>query len=215
MLDYSGLPYVVEPMLVRDVEEIMGIEREAFSAPWSANAYRHELLSNELAHYYLVRQRHAPVQVRRHTMRSAQKPWRALLPQRETQTRTAIASLPPVLAYGGLWIMVDEAHISTIATTREWRGKGIGELLLAAMIEHAQRLGAEKVTLEVRVSNQVAQQLYRKYGFLVEGRRRRYYSDNGEDALIMTTPPLYEDGFRQALETLEQKLEERLRAGVT
>ena len=215
MLDYSGLPYVVEPMLVRDVEEIMGIEREAFSAPWSANAYRHELLSNELAHYYLVRQRHAPVQVRRHTMRSAQKPWRALLPQRETQTRTAIASLPPVLAYGGLWIMVDEAHISTIATAREWRGKGIGELLLAAMIEHAQRLGAEKVTLEVRVSNQVAQQLYRKYGFLVEGRRRRYYSDNGEDALIMTTPPLYEDGFRQALETLEQKLEERLRAETT
>ena len=107
--------------------------------------------------------------------------------------------------------MVDEAHISTIATMREWRGRGIGELLLVAMIDEAQSLGAEKVTLEVRVSNLVAQNLYRKYGFKVEGRRRRYYSDNGEDALIMTTPPLYEEAYEQMLGKLKQSLLARLR----
>ena len=211
-MDYSSLPYVVEPMRVEDIDEIMEIEREAFSAPWSASAYRHELLSNEMAHYYLVRRQHAPASAAGGTRRSSRTLWRSLLRKREAAQVGPQPEMPPALAYGGFWIMVDEAHISTIATARPWRGRGIGELLLVGLLEHAQEFGAEKATLEVRVSNQVAQNLYRKYAFQVEGRRRRYYSDNGEDALIMTTPPMYAEAFQQSFEELKGKLAARLRS---
>src|SRR5207248_2751137 len=92
-----------------------------------------------------------------------------------------------IIGYAGMWIMVDEAHITTIAIRTAWRGRGLGELLLAALIEEASQLRAQRVTLEVRVTNETAQKLYRKYGFRQQGVRPRYYSDNSEDAYIMTT----------------------------
>jgi ribosomal-protein-alanine N-acetyltransferase len=83
--------------------------------------------------------------------------------------------------------MVDEAHIINIAVRETHRGKGIGELLLISSIEMANRLKARVVTLEVRITNTVAQNLYTKYGFKQAGIRKGYYTDNKEDALIMTT----------------------------
>jgi ribosomal-protein-alanine N-acetyltransferase len=94
----------------------------------------------------------------------------------------------PVLGYGGFWLMHDEAHISTLAVRAGWRRLGLGELLLIALLDEARRLGAYRATLEVRVSNVAAQALYAKYGFEQVGRRKAYYSDNREDALILTTP---------------------------
>ncbi|MBI5649302.1 MAG: ribosomal protein S18-alanine N-acetyltransferase, partial [Chloroflexi bacterium] len=94
----------------------------------------------------------------------------------------------PIVGYAGFWMMTDEAHISTIASHPDWRRRGIGELLLLAMIEAAAEQNARVLTLEVRVSNQDAQVLYRKHGFNIVGERKHYYSDNQEDALIMTTP---------------------------
>jgi len=91
-----------------------------------------------------------------------------------------------VAGYGGFWLVVDEAHISTLAVHPELRGRGIGELLLAAMLSEASRLGAGMATLEVRVSNRNAIQLYSEFGFAVVGRRPNYYRDNGEEALLMT-----------------------------
>lgn len=209
MIDYSTLPYVVEPMQERDIEAVMQIEYEAFSAPWTASAYRHELRQNELAHYLVLRQQHAPAHAPS-TLKALRPIGHAMLPPRASPSDAP--PLPPVLAYGGFWLMVGEAHISTIATARAWRGRHLGELLLVAMIDQAMELGAEIVTLEVRVSNSVAQNLYRKYGFEVAGRRKRYYSDNGEDALIMTTPPIYDESYQQLFASLKQKLIERLQA---
>ena len=94
-----------------------------------------------------------------------------------------------MLGYAGLWLLIDEAHISTIAVAPEWRGRGLGELLLASLLERAISIGADVATLEVRASNLVAQNLYRKYRFTVVGVRKGYYTDNFEDALVMTTPP--------------------------
>ncbi len=211
MIDYSTLPYIVEPMQVRDIDECMLIEREAFSAPWSASAYRHELEHNEIAYYYVVRHQHAPAISAQRSNASQRRLLQSFFPKRSAPSEVLAAALPPVLAYGGLWVMIDEAHISTIATAREWRGKGIGELLLVGMMEHAHALGAETITLEVRVSNLVAQGLYRKYGFQIEGRRKRYYSDNGEDALIMTSPAMHEEAYEELIEELKTKVVERLR----
>lgn len=91
-----------------------------------------------------------------------------------------------VVGYLGYWLLVDEMHISTLAVHPDVRGQGIGERLLLAGLEHARRQGAELSTLEVRPSNSAALALYRKHGYDLVGRRRAYYRDNQEDALLMT-----------------------------
>jgi ribosomal-protein-alanine N-acetyltransferase len=113
-----------------------------------------------------------------------------------------------------MWLMLDEAHITTIAMRTKWRGKGLGELLLASLIETAFDVGAHRMTLEVRVSNEPAQNLYRKYGFSQEGVRPRYYSDNNEDAYIMTTSNIRDDGYRASFEDLVKALRTRFEANV-
>ncbi|WP_017729462.1 ribosomal protein S18-alanine N-acetyltransferase [Halalkalibacterium ligniniphilum] len=90
-----------------------------------------------------------------------------------------------VVGYCGVWVVYDEAHITNIAVLPEYRGGKRGEALLAYIMEFAKLMGAKKMTLEVRVSNEVAQRLYRKYGFQDGGIRKNYYTDNLEDALVM------------------------------
>jgi ribosomal-protein-alanine N-acetyltransferase len=94
------------------------------------------------------------------------------------------------IAYGGLWLMVDEAHVTTFAVLPLYRRHGVGGRLMVELMRLAVDLGARVVTLEVRLSNQPARALYHRFGFRPVGVRPRYYSDNGEDALIMTTDEL-------------------------
>ncbi len=89
------------------------------------------------------------------------------------------------IGYCGIWIIIDEAHITNIAIIPEFRGKKYGDALMRKVMEQARTMGAKTMTLEVRLSNQVAQRLYRKYGFENGGIRKNYYTDNGEDALVM------------------------------
>jgi len=102
-----------------------------------------------------------------------------------------------VVAYGGVWIMVDEAHITTFAVHPRYRRRRIGEQLLLAMLDLSLDRHAREATLEVRLSNLAARRLYEKYGFRPVGIRPRYYSDNQEDALIMTTEPLESPSMRE------------------
>ena len=95
-----------------------------------------------------------------------------------------------VVGFAGVWLMVDEAHITTFGVHPEWRRQGIGRQLLLNLVDLRATLRARRMTLEVRVSNESAQALYRSFGFEVVGRRPRYYTDDGEDALVMTTPDL-------------------------
>jgi len=88
-------------------------------------------------------------------------------------------------AYGGIWVVVDEIHVTTIGTEPELRGRGVGEKILLALMAEGIRMGATRGTLEVRESNTAAQGLYKKYGFQEAAKRRQYYSDNRENAIIM------------------------------
>jgi ribosomal-protein-alanine N-acetyltransferase len=90
-----------------------------------------------------------------------------------------------VVAYSGMWVIVDEAHITNIAVHPHYRRRGIGEMLMKEMLERAKSHGALRMTLEVRVSNKTAQDLYIRLGFIATGIRRGYYSDTGEDATVM------------------------------
>jgi len=121
-----------------------------------------------------------------------------------TETRQYIAG------FAGVWLMVDEAHITNIAVAQDCRRKGIGELLLIATIDMARELKANMMTLEVRVSNVAAQSLYSKYGFENMGTRRGYYLDNKEDAIIMSTGDINSAAFREHIEKLREALSHKL-----
>jgi ribosomal-protein-alanine N-acetyltransferase len=202
--------YRVEPMTSSDLDSVMEIEREAFSAPWSTRAYEYELHYNEMAHYYVARPQDGKGEPIAAPMPTPSSWWHRLLRRDRELTPPPVAASPGIVGYGGFWLMVDEAHISTIAAHREWRRRGIGELLLAAMIDRAAEIDARFVTLEVRVSNLNAQALYRKYGFEVTGKRIRYYSDNAEDALIMSTPSITTAEYQHRLQELQSPLYARL-----
>ena len=178
------------------------IERDAFPTLFPPTSFRREL-KNRLARYLVVWSLEDPPEF-------AQKPTEP--PKRITRLWRSAASLwngrpiawqpgqPYIVGFLGTWYMHDEAHIVSVGVRSDYRGFGIGELLLIGAIEQAQRRRMQAVTLEVRVSNYVAQNLYKKYGFQKMGVRKAYYSDNREDALIMTVSPISSWTYRQDLE---------------
>ncbi len=119
----------------------------------------------------------------------------------------ARAETGEVVGYAGMWVILDEAHITTIAVDPQYRGQHIGERLLVGLIDEALARGARWMTLEVRRSNLAAQALYRKYGFREIGVRKGYYSDNREDAIVMWTGDLREPAYQQQLGRLRAALE--------
>ena len=212
----SGAPFVtdasafeVSVMTLADVPAVMEIERTAFPLPWPEQAYRYELTQNPNAYFIVARARSStaapavPTRIRQPGLLQ-----RILGVRPAMSSPSAAADL--VVGYAGMWMFVDEAHISTIASHPTWRGHGVGELMLLSLIREADHRSAIIVTLEVRVSNTVAQNLYVKYGFEEVGVRKRYYRDNGEDALIMTVQHFQRPEYRQRLDELEQALQDRL-----
>lgn len=144
-------------MTLADLPVIGQLEKLCFPAPWTIDTYRNELLHNRYSCYWVLRP----------------------LPD-------GPAAAAPILAYGGYWLMSDEAHIVTIAAHPDFRRQGLGESLLVGIIAKTAEQGAALVTLEVRITNTAAQALYDKLGFVRVGLRRKYYNDNGEDAILMT-----------------------------
>jgi ribosomal-protein-alanine N-acetyltransferase len=201
-------------MTMADVPRVVEIEKLSYPATWPPSAYRKELQDNRWAHYIVLRdktlvepQEHIPQEPER-----LRRPFPlSLLPARSVAT-IASPNQASIIGFAGLWLMVDEAHITTIAIHPDYRGKGLGELELVSLIDIANQIGAKWVTLEVRVSNFVAQNLYRKYGFREAGMRHRYYSDNQEDALIMWTEELSSPSYKERYQTLRNALFQRLEA---
>ncbi len=178
------------PMTLDDVPEVLILERASFSTPWTEYTFRVEITQNPRAFYFVLRARNDA-----HTEHVA-----------DIGAGDGAASLqafPPILAYGGYWLLGDEAHIVTIASHPMLRGHGFGELMLLHLIDRAREADITAVTLEVRAGNMPAQGLYTKYGFTQVGLRKRYYRDNDEDALLMT---LYDIDKAEVFEPLAAAL---------
>ena len=112
-----------------------------------------------------------------------------------------------ILGYAGAWVIMDECHITNIAVDSQARGKGLGRLLIEALMQYTSNLGAAWADLEVRVSNIPAIRLYESVGFFSVGKRKRYYEDNGEDAFLMVCqrmPAVNPDFTDEAVETEEK-----------
>lgn len=90
-----------------------------------------------------------------------------------------------VIGYGGMWLIMDELHITNVAVSKAYRGKGYSNVLIQALVDYGKENRFKHMTLEVRVSNHVAISLYEKFGFVGVGKRPKYYADSGEDALVM------------------------------
>ncbi len=210
------LPFKIEPMTLADIPAVVAIEHASYSMTWPAKAYDYELQKNEYAHYFVLRtslpeppnlgnvhKKHSsligPI--------SAAPPSPSLGRENEIGVFSEPATL---IGLAGFWLMADEAHVSTIAVHPDWRGLGLGEWLLLHLIEQSQNLGAQVATLEVRPSNHAALALYDKYQFEEVGRRRHYYNDNNEDALILTTPSLTTPDYQVRLAQCRVALFQRL-----
>ncbi len=187
-MSHPVLSFSIEPMTLADIPAVVAIEHASYSMTWPAKAYDYELQDNDLAHYFVLRTSlpHPPPEEGKHFNHPSEAQG-----QTPGGQRSAVGGrFSTVIGLAGFWLMGDEAHISTIAIHPDWRGLGLGEWLLLTLIEVAQALDAQTATLEVRPSNYRALALYQKYQFDQVGRRPRYYSDNDEDALILTSPPL-------------------------
>ena len=141
--------YLIRRMTESDLDEVMEIERESFSLPWSRDSYLGEL-NNSFANYMVCD--HAG----------------------------------DIAAYGGIWVVFEEAHITNVAVAGKFRGQGIGCALMKELENIARAKHAIRIFLEVRPSNAAALKMYNKLDYIQTGLRKAYYTDNGEDALIMT-----------------------------
>ncbi|MGH2347487.1 MAG: ribosomal protein S18-alanine N-acetyltransferase [Chloroflexota bacterium] len=208
------MPFVVDRMSMADVPEVMAIERDSFTVPWPSDAYQRELNQNLNAHYLVLR--HANPEAPTLPLYPPPRPERRgflnnLIPLGRSRLPTpAPPDQQTMVGYAGLWLVVDEAHVTTIAVRPQFRGHGLGEWLLIALTEIAMDVNARWLTLEVRVSNTSAQALYRKFGFKPAGVRPKYYSDNREDALIMWTEEIRSATFQERFLALRDDLRARL-----
>ncbi len=204
----KAMRYIVRCMQEKDIAQAIEIDREAFPTQWpkpTFNSFKQEL-HNRLACYLVISRSEENQNTKQnHEVRGFLYKLRHLFGHDGLiGADLASSSKEYLLGIAGFWIMVDEAHITTLATRRACRQQGIGERLLLQIIELAAKLRANVVTLEVRVTNKLAQALYEKYGFRKVGIRRAYYTDNGEDAIIMTTDSLSSGDFQLRLQKLRQ-----------
>ena len=210
--------YKIRLMQDKDIPQVLDIDHEAFPTQWPHPTYStfKQELRNRMACYFVA---YKPNDIL--SANTIEKPDKKSYKDRLQQLKSLLYNspslsdpLPPpsrdhIIGIAGFWIMAGEAHLTTIAVRNACRQQGIGERLLISVIDKGVSFNAEVVTLEVRVSNKEAQALYIKYGFSEVGLRHGYYSDNGENAIIMTTDkittPSFQSHFKQLKQAYEQK----------
>ena len=186
-----------------DIKPVAAIDAMCFQPPWSRDSYAFEINESRVSHMVVLEDLSVPMQLEQ----AAPDHWLDRLRGRLRGQTSAVNGTGTVLGYGGLWKIEGEAHVSTIATHPHRRGMGYGEILLAGMFGKALRLNAEFIVLEVRVTNLVAQSLYRKYGFSRFGRKRNYYRNDNEDAWDMRVS--LDRGNRRRYQRLLEELLQR------
>ena len=209
-MDIKHYPYYIRPMYREDVSPVNEIDREVFPTQWPPPNYQREL-QNQLARLLVACDGSKTVAVSesevspRKSISGLVSRLKQLFASRHPLSNTLpLSNRHYVVGFAGIWILADEAHITNIAVRNLYQRQGIGELLLIATIDLSAELKASLLTLEVRASNLPAQKLYEKYGFVQVGLRRGYYTDNREDAVLMSTESIALASFQAQFQRLRQ-----------
>ena len=178
-MNEPSLPFHIRRLEAKDIPPVISIDRLVFRDPWPESAYVQELYFNPNAHYFVLE---VTSEMLRQNCRAQDYHLQSRRRHLWTERRAVLTS--QIIGFVGMRVEMERGHISTLALRPEWRGWGLGELLLHTALDQAIRNGAHTVALEVRVSNTLAQNLYAKYNFVVVSQLRGYYAD-GEDAYYM------------------------------
>ena len=200
------MPYYLRPMRKEDVTQVSGIDREAFPTQWPPPDYRREL-QNPLARLIIAGDEDKTVEepeVKAPNTSGLVSRVRQLFSRERFFGEKASSGNQYILGFASIWVMADEAHLTNIAVRKQHQRQGIGELLLISIIDLAAELKADFITLEVRVSNTAAQSLYQKYGFTKVSARPGYYTDNREDALLMSSESITSASFQARFQQLKR-----------
>jgi ribosomal-protein-alanine N-acetyltransferase len=202
------MPDYVRRLRREDIDQVVEIDREAFPTEWPPPNFKREL-DNRLASYIVACNAEElvsePEESPQNSPRNLISRIKSLFVRdKSPASEQSSKSSDYITGFAGFWTIADEVHITTIATREALRRQGIGELLLQSIIDMANKRAARIVTLEVRVSNTAAQQLYTKYRFNRVGLRRGYYTDNREDAVIMSTDHIASPPFQTQLQELKK-----------
>ena len=199
---------VLRHLRTDDIGQVVDIEREAFSPLWISTPFKREL-NNRYASYLVASvtpDADGPASAENVTAENSSSLWHritGILRSSAARNKHVDPNSPFVAGYVSVWYQGEEAHITEIAVRERLRGRGIGELLLIGSLKAAVDYGSKVMTLETRVSNFVAQRLYEKYAFKSVGIRKAYYSDNREDAVILTTNPIQSEAYQQMFQELQ------------
>lgn len=187
-----------------DITQVTEIDHEAFPTMWPPPDYQHEL-KNRLAHYIVACDEGGTVAEPK-VAAPVEKGISALVSRVKQLFNRELSSSDRqyIKGFAGFWVMSDEAHLTNIAVRERHYRQGLGELLLISVIDLAAELNARIITLEVRVSNTAAQNLYSKYGFTRAGLRYGYYIDNKEDAVLMSLENIMSASFQAKLKRLKK-----------
>ena len=211
-------PLLLREMRLEDVPAVAALESAAFTSGWSHTAFERELTQNAAARYLVLESTEdnsrGDAEARREKIpKDAAHFSDSLDPSSSASPRLRENPFPArLLGFAGLWLMFDEAHVVTVAVAEADRRHGYGRILVHHLVQLAAELGMTNATLECRLSNTAARALYRDYGFYEVGERKAYYSDNHEDAVIMTTEAFATPAYQQRLKALAAKLPPHERA---
>ena len=206
-------PVYLRRLRKEDIAEVVDIEREAFSPLWASSPFKRDLNNKRACYLVACIDPEDPSPVPEEETAEAPRSWLTRMAARLGLVGDEPAASEKdnfgIAGYVSVWYQGDEAHIVEIAVREKLRGNGIGELLLIGSLRAAVEYGSHVMTLEARVSNFIAQRLYEKYSFKSVGIRKGYYSDNREDAVIMTTTPIDSAEYERAFFELQKTWEGR------
>lgn len=204
------ITYRLRPISDEDIPQVTEIDHEAFPGEWlfhSYTSYKQEI-HNSSAHYIVacIRSGFGAKLTREDSKEifwlNRLFDYRRAIPAGKEQN--GLRAKEYVIGFAGLWALLNEVHIIAVAVRNSYRRMGIGEGLLISTIEMASQLNANVITLEVRASNEIAQALYKKYGFRIVSSRPKYYSDNDEDAILMSTGDITSAPFQSCFQRLKE-----------
>jgi ribosomal-protein-alanine N-acetyltransferase len=201
----------LEPLTADLLPAIVELDRLCLGGLWTIDGYRRELESPNSD--LLIMRANEIVTERKSLLENQRQPELGSRKQEPENPQHLLSSPPSLLALGCIWSIADEAHITLLGVHPEYRNQGFGQLMLCALLKAAYQRELKWATLEVRISNQAAIELYKKFQFKEVGIRKRYYS-NQEDALILWLNDLQNPNFRQTLQGWKRQIGDRLeRAG--